>query len=90
MSRVYQDYCNTNYTEADIPRYEVCPTCKGRGLISHPDSPEQEDCEHCAGHGEIESPPTGVWNCGKCRGTVLHAGKPNFCPYCRSTDLREG
>ncbi len=49
-----QDYCNANYTEADIPRYRQCPTCLGRGLVSHPDAAEQEDCEGCMGSGEIE------------------------------------
>jgi len=40
-------------SEADIPRFRVCPTCGGRGLTSHPDAAEQEDCEHCGGAGEI-------------------------------------
>lgn len=51
----YQDYCNANYSEADIPRLEACPICNGRGLISHPDSHEHEDCEACAGSGAVES-----------------------------------
>ena len=54
MSRAMLDFCNENYSEADIPRYEVCPFCNGRGLSSHPDSYEQDECENCCGTGEVE------------------------------------
>lgn len=27
------------------------------------------------------------WQCWKCSGVVMHAGKPNFCPHCRGTEF---
>lgn len=36
------------------------------------------------------SPPTltrSPWQCRKCSGVVLCASTPNFCPYCRGTDM---
>lgn len=29
------------------------------------------------------------WQCSRCNGTVVHVGKPNFCPYCRDTNLND-
>lgn len=51
---------NANYSEADIPRYEACPKCAGRGLIGDRDSGEQDECEQCWGAGEIECPTPSV------------------------------
>lgn len=45
------------FSEFDFPRYEACPICHGRGLVSHPDAYEQEDCAACGGEGEVECQP---------------------------------
>lgn len=45
------------FSEFDFPRYQVCPICHGRGLVSHPDAREQEDCAACGGEGEVECQP---------------------------------
>lgn len=36
---------------------------------------------------EQNIPVKTLWRCTKCNVPTLHSGKPNFCPYCRSTDF---
>lgn len=37
--------------------------------------------------GEPRSPKS-VWGCKDCGGIGLFRAPPNFCPYCRSTQMR--
>jgi molecular chaperone DnaJ len=68
-------------TTIQIPREEVCETCKGSGAAA---GTSPETCHHCRGSGQLRYQQgflTVARPCPNCRGTGKTIAKP--CPTCR-------
>jgi molecular chaperone DnaJ len=81
----FEESAKGTETSIQIPRQEVCETCKGSGAA--PGS-RAETCPQCHGRGQVRYQQgffTVARTCGQCRGTGSVITKP--CTTCRGAGL---